>query len=562
MYYHDNNYKKMLSIIGALIGAVIFILIYGIKILNPFYIDWLMCTGKFGDLQQHYLGWEFYRRGPWTFPLGLTDQLAYPIETSVVFTDSIPILAVIFKVFRDFLPKYFQYFGLWGLFCFCMQGFLASKIFNEWNLDWQGIVIGDIFIIVSPIVLYRMFVHTALAAQWIILFAIYLFLRQDSYSEKKSGIFWGILGFLTVGVHLYFFPMCFLFVLGSSIKYILKRKRITWVNIFPVISYSLAAGVTLYILGGFSSKAIAGSVGLTECSLNLNSFFNPMNFSCILPNIKWAFGGQHEGFAYLGLGLICIIVFCIFNIIIKMIQRKSWRSKKQQNITNWILICIGVIYTFIAVSPTVTFGDKILMKLPIPKIISQIWAVFRATGRFIWPAWYMIVIYCIVNIWLTSRKKKISIGILIICLFIQLLDLSKIFLKQHEMYTKEFVYEYTYDEFWEQLMAFRNFTHLNVCNPHLTNEMYNKLAALALRYDMTINAFGFARKIEGVWENQEILKREDPKSDSVYILFEEQRDLLKDCEHVLRYYNMEEYVVGVSWLDDKGNVNNFSYELY
>ena len=91
--------KNMTVLIAGTIGAFVFITIYGTKILNPCYTDWLMSGG---DLSQHYLGWKMYRNGDWTFPIGLTDQLAYPYYTSVIFTDSIPIFAVFFKLLSPF----------------------------------------------------------------------------------------------------------------------------------------------------------------------------------------------------------------------------------------------------------------------------------------------------------------------------------------------------------------------------------------------------------------------------------------------------------------------------
>ncbi len=80
---------RVLYGLAALAGALAFVMIYGINVLNPVYDDWLLGQG---DLTQHYLGWCFYRRGSWTFPIGLTDNLAYPSYTSVIFTDSIPLL--------------------------------------------------------------------------------------------------------------------------------------------------------------------------------------------------------------------------------------------------------------------------------------------------------------------------------------------------------------------------------------------------------------------------------------------------------------------------------------
>lgn len=176
--------------IGFIMGIIIFILIYGIRIINPFYVDWLM--GR-GDLSQHYLGWEFYRRDIWHFPIGLTEKLAYPIKTSVIFTDSIPLLAVIFKLFRKILPEYFQYFGIWGLLSFGLQGYFSTKIFNALRVNRYITFIGNLFIIVSPILLYRMFMHTSLAAHWLILCCFYLLLRhnRDYKNVKFTSLAWG-----------------------------------------------------------------------------------------------------------------------------------------------------------------------------------------------------------------------------------------------------------------------------------------------------------------------------------------------------------------------------------
>lgn len=78
--------RKYFPIIGFLLGVILFVMIYGVRILNPCFVDWLF---GHGDLSQHYLGWEFYRKADWHFPIGMTDNLAYPIQTSIIFTDSI-----------------------------------------------------------------------------------------------------------------------------------------------------------------------------------------------------------------------------------------------------------------------------------------------------------------------------------------------------------------------------------------------------------------------------------------------------------------------------------------
>ena len=114
---------------GALIGAALFILIYGYNILDPSYDGWLL--NNQGDLTQHYIGWEFFRKTKWHFPIGLTDGLIAGRPMSVMFTDSIPLFAVFFKLLSPLLPETFQYFGLWGLFYFIMQGGLSASLLRK-----------------------------------------------------------------------------------------------------------------------------------------------------------------------------------------------------------------------------------------------------------------------------------------------------------------------------------------------------------------------------------------------------------------------------------------------
>ena len=57
------------------------------------------------DWGQHYLGWAYYRDADWSFPLGKMDNFYYPVGTNVGFTDSIPLLAFVFKIFSFLLQS-------------------------------------------------------------------------------------------------------------------------------------------------------------------------------------------------------------------------------------------------------------------------------------------------------------------------------------------------------------------------------------------------------------------------------------------------------------------------
>ena len=107
----ENN-EYLLFTLGAVIGFIIFILIYGLDILN-FTKDNLIINGYIEkDIAQHYAGWMLFRNSPWQFPLGVGQNISYPFGSAVSYTDSIPLFAIIFKMFRSFLPETFFCCGM------------------------------------------------------------------------------------------------------------------------------------------------------------------------------------------------------------------------------------------------------------------------------------------------------------------------------------------------------------------------------------------------------------------------------------------------------------------
>ena len=112
---------------GCILGMIIFMLIYGVKIINPAYEEWIY--QKSGDINQHYIGWQFYRKSDWSFPIGLIEGLSEQ-KVSMMYTDSIPLFAVFFKILSPLLPETFQYMGLWGVFCFSLEVTFVLSFFS------------------------------------------------------------------------------------------------------------------------------------------------------------------------------------------------------------------------------------------------------------------------------------------------------------------------------------------------------------------------------------------------------------------------------------------------
>jgi Family of unknown function (DUF6311) len=101
--------------IAALISVVAFLFLYPHQILNPQNTDWLVS----GDRAQHFLGYLFFFKEPLSWPLGKINSFMYPFGSSLCYTDSIPLLGILFKILK---VSGEQYFGFWLLLNFATIG--------------------------------------------------------------------------------------------------------------------------------------------------------------------------------------------------------------------------------------------------------------------------------------------------------------------------------------------------------------------------------------------------------------------------------------------------------
>ena len=171
-----NDIKKFgIYIIPLIIGIITFVTIYGFVPLDVSNINWIVAGYDENDIVQHYAGWLAFRNSDWAWPLGLAKDMAAGEGTIISFTDSIPIVAIIFKLFRNVLPRSFQYFGIYTIICYVLQSVASFKIIYYKTKNTFFSSVGTILFSFAPIFMERAFRHTALGSQWLILFSISLY---------------------------------------------------------------------------------------------------------------------------------------------------------------------------------------------------------------------------------------------------------------------------------------------------------------------------------------------------------------------------------------------------
>ncbi len=104
------------------VSLILTSLFIGYENLNVFNTKWLF-SGD--DRSAHQIGWYFFKNDFWRFPLGVNPNYGLDIGNSIVYSDSIPLLALLFKSLNFILPSQFQYFSIWFILCFFLQGILS-----------------------------------------------------------------------------------------------------------------------------------------------------------------------------------------------------------------------------------------------------------------------------------------------------------------------------------------------------------------------------------------------------------------------------------------------------
>ncbi|MCR4889647.1 MAG: DUF6311 domain-containing protein [Ruminococcus sp.] len=540
--------------LGAAIGAVMFLLIYGVNILDPTRDAWLL--NYQGDGTQHYIGWEFFRKSQWHFPIGLTDGLIDEQPISIIFTDSIPLLAVFFKLLSPMLPETFQYMGIWGLFSFAMQGGISSLILLRITKNPAFSLIGCIVYIVCPPVLQRMYGHEALAGQWVILIAILSWVCQNRQWKFKASpiILWALNGIIAVSIHMYFVPMIYFIMMGYFITDFIANKKILR-PILCFVSTTASTLLTMYVLGAFYGSSSYAAGGLGVYSSNFNTFFNGDNNSKFIKAMN-KFDGQGEGFAYLGLGVILGGALAIMLIVIKSEKKGLIRTFKDLPKTKRAAVIgaslIFVITFLYAASPKGTLNARVIYEIKLPEIVAARLSIFRATGRFSWIAEYIIytsVMYVISRI---PGKKSVIFAIVLLT-SVQLLDLKDIMKARNyndrvmETYASKLV-----DPKWDEIgKKADEILFAPLPESYLVRtDLFYEFGEYADEYDLDLSCFAVAR---GEYAN--LSKIADEKLDSmingtadenIIVVFFDEKDVPKKNKNI-KIYDMDDFLVATNF---------------
>lgn len=413
--------------LAAFVGGLFGIWLYGIRAIDPESFAWMLQ----GDSAQHYLGSVYFLNEAWHWPPGLITRFG-DAPTSVVFTDSIPLLAMLAKIVG--LPGSLQYYGLWMVACHVLAGWFGHRLMQRMGITGPTAWMGAFLFVMSPALLLRAYGHEALMGHFLVLAAL------DRALAPWRWRGWIVLTAIAVMVHPYLAAMVALLGVGAACAALsdgaitLARLAVQAVASFAIL-WCVAWGAGYFVGSGQLSAS-----GFGIFSSNLLAWIDPMDWAAFnrrydtgtpyssewsrfLPPQLQATGGQYEGFAYLGAGVLAIVVLAA---VMRIVARHSPVAAASAvtpllPAARWkfaVWACVAL--ALLAISTRPAIGSHIVAEIHLGQTAERALGVFRASGRFIWPLTYLLMAWAIARV---SRLPRGS-WLVALALAVQVADLN------------------------------------------------------------------------------------------------------------------------------------------
>lgn len=401
-------------------------------------------AGLRADSQVSVVGMRYFLADEWRFPLTQSLLLMAPGGVNIVYTDSIPLMALLTKLVAFVLPDGVNYFGIWYVTAYVLQG--VGAVYLVRSLSIRAVVpqlAAAVLAISLPAFLFRSTLHPSLVGHFIILFALGLYFTSTRRPPTlRTWIAFTGLLLAALLIHAYLFVMAGLIFAAALAQYMTKGRGAAMRGaIAGMITVSCVA-LVMWLTGYLNSSGVASGFG--HYSMNVLSPWVPQR-SGLIPGAEHiidATGGQHEGFNYLGLGILLLLFLTV------VAERRKLVAKARRY---WALSLVLCGFFLLALSNRIFVGNRAIVELA-----SQVHAVegpgvdpvskqggaegtpppeetgivdfaksslqqFRSSGRFFWPIAYVLLALGVVGVTRVFAGAK-GVAIVVLAVGLQLVD--------------------------------------------------------------------------------------------------------------------------------------------
>lgn len=370
-------------VVALLLGTAACLYAIPLDKLDPTNFHWINRL----DTLAHWLGWEQFRNSPLLqLPLGKSEAYGLENSTSIVFSDSIPLLALLLRPIEAILPRPFQYLGIWTLVCFILQAYFAYRLMLRLFSDPRAAMAATLMFLMSAPMLNRIHVHTSLLSHWVVLAGILFYFDSPQWRWGR----WAALLTITSLVHGYLFVM----VAALWGAHLMKVAAVGGLRGGPTkiaaavggaVAVLAACVVVMWLAGYFGPKGVQAQMYGTGRYDLAGPICTRKLWSQIVPSINCeSRANDWDGQSFLGIGMFAALLSMLVALALR-----APRLPRAGTLPRWPLWIVGLFLLAFAVTNDVAIGAVDVFKYPLPKQVLQAAETFRSSGRLIWPVFYL-----------------------------------------------------------------------------------------------------------------------------------------------------------------------------
>ncbi len=387
--------------IAAVLGVVACLYAIPLDMIDPTSASWMNRK----DTMAHWLGWEHFRHSPvWQFPLGKNELYGLERSSSIVFSDSIPLMALALHPIEALLPTPFQYLGLWTLLCFILQAYFAHRLMTRCFVRPAAAIAATALFVIAPPMLLRLHFQTSLVSHWLVLAGLHFYFDSRDARWRR----WLGLLLLAILVHGYLFVMVGVLWaahLGkvASLGGLAGGPRVVAAAALRALGVVIACLLAMWIIGYFGTPA-ANLRWFGSYRLDLMSPLCSYGWSGIVPELGC--GGyltnDWEGMAFAGIGAVVALLAIAISLLLRKIGVAAAAAPVESiesiesiessgpapRLPRWPLVVGCLALVAFAASNRVVIGTHEVFAYPLPPRLLAIAETFRGSGRMVWPAFY------------------------------------------------------------------------------------------------------------------------------------------------------------------------------
>lgn len=430
------QFNKMNKLIGPSILWVCAILITLFCFSEVIFHPNTTILGAGGDGLKNYYTYLYYiDKDSGTHFTGMN----YPYGEHMVFTDNMPLLAGTIAWLKNWFPNVGNYslaimhllllssisFGAWYIY----------KIIRKYNTSQAWAVIAALFITFFSPQIFKIYGHYGMGFCFYIPFVIYQIICFKERKSFKFPVAIFICALLLAFIHLYNLALIAILVACYCIAYLLTEKGQSlkqkfWATVPLLFSVGLSfvlVKVYLKLTDTISDRPEYphGILGYETQGKDLFVTDTPLGHI-----FQFLFGkpdgiSDSEGKAYLGVVTLAICFILLFKFIRSFFKKYNATRGSIQPIQGYnIWLLVGLLHLLFAMGV-----PAIWMRNWIADYIS-VFRQFRTLGRFIWPFYYIIMIYASLYVYhyaqllKNKHKSRLSYGLLSLVVILWAIQLS------------------------------------------------------------------------------------------------------------------------------------------